>query len=713
MAAWGVEGYHLNILQIVSKLDRSDEAEDIIASTRFLTLNGHKVVVCSEKSERVREIDEVGARHYPVSLKPNIFLIPASIFKLSRVILKENIQIAHARDSVSSFIAFFASRFTERVFITTVYRFHKKSVFERAQFWAKHVILFSEDRARYFVTKGFISQNKICIIPPFVSVGTGRPSPTKETKEKGDGSIFGKSANSNSKNRTVPFFTVGAALPLLSPEAAQNFIRIISILSRAIHKIKVFIIEGTPRATGKDYVERLKLLIKRHSLNNIVTFLSQGHDDTRLLSGLDLFMQVERDEGNLERLLLRAQAEGVPIITTDVNRIKDYKKLASLVLDLYRDKNLRGRMADEGIKFVNEKCNIKKIMKSTVNLYENALSGWNILIIKIGALGDAILAVPSLRAIRRKFPKSKIKLLVGIDNKEIFMNSPFINEIIVCDFRERDKGLKGLLRLARKLRTENFDIVVDLQNNKKSHILSFLSCAPKRYGYDNGKLSFLLNRKIKDTKLPLDPITHQSKVLGLLGIYNIDKRLELWPSKEDEAWADNFLKSHWIKTDTKLVAINIGSSPRWITKLWPPEYFAEVCNKLAKDFGIRVVLVGLEKRTTRIEKFLKHAKCKPIDALARTNIPRLASLVKRSSCLLSSDSAPIHVATGVGTPYVAFFGPTDPERHLAPTENYIVIKKDLKCSPCYHTYCNRGYMCMRSIKPDEVYKAVLKLLKIK
>ncbi len=693
----------MNILQTVSGLDRSDEAEDIIASTRFLTLNGHKVVVCSEKSERVREIDEVGARHYPVPFKPNIFLIPASIFKLSKVILKENIQIVHARDSVSSFIAFFASRFTEKVFITTVYRFHKKSVFERAQFWAKHVMCFSEERARYFVTKGFISQNKICVIPPFVELQT-------HWKEKGDGSIFGNSANS--KNRTVPFFTIGAALPSLSPEAAQNFIRIISILSRAIHKIKVFIIEGTPRH-GKDYVERLKLLIKRHSLNNIVTFLSQGHDDTRLLSGLDLFMQVKRDEGNLERLLLQAQAHGVPIITTDVNRIRDYKKLASLVLDLYRNENLRGRMADEGIKLVNEKCNIKKIMKSTVNLYENALSSRNILIIKIGALGDVILAVPSLRAIRRKFPKSKIKLLVGIDNKEIFMNSPFIDEIIVCDFRERDKGLAGLLGLARKLRTENFDIVVDLQNNKKSHSLSFLSCAPKRYGYDNGKLSFLLNRKIKDAKLPLDPITHQSKVLGLLGIYNIDKRLELWPSKEDEVWADNFLKSHWIKTDTKLVAINIGSSPRWITKLWPPEYFAEVCNKLAKDFGIRAVLVGLEKRTARIEKFLKHAKCKPIDALARTNIPRLASLIKRSSLLLSSDSAPIHVATGVGTPYVAFFGPTDPERHLAPAENYTVIKKDLKCSPCYHTYCNRGYMCMRSIKPDEVYEAVLKLLDIK
>ena len=103
----------MNILEVLSRLEGSDEAEDVIASTRFFTLNGHKVVVCSEKSERIKEIDEVGARHYPAPFKPNIFLIPVSIFRLSQIILKENIQIVHARGALSSFVAFFASRFTE------------------------------------------------------------------------------------------------------------------------------------------------------------------------------------------------------------------------------------------------------------------------------------------------------------------------------------------------------------------------------------------------------------------------------------------------------------------------------------------------------------------------------------------------------------------------------------------------------------------------
>ena len=240
-------------------------------------------------------------------------------------------------------------------------------------------------------------------------------------------------------------------------------------------------------------------------------------------------------------------------------------------------------------------------------------------------MGDVILAGPSVRAIRKKFPEAKIKLLVGIDNK-VFMNAPFVDEVMVCDFKGRDRGFAGLLRVAGKLRVEDFDMVIDFQNNRKSHILSALTCAPKRYGYDNGKLSFLLNRKVKDTKFPMDPIAHQSKVLGLLGIYDVDKRLELWPSKEDEMWVDNFLSSHWIKDNTKLIALNIGSSPRWVTKLWPPEYFAEISNRLAKDFGFRVVLIGLETESLRIKEFLKHTKCKPINALGKTNMPRLAGV---------------------------------------------------------------------------------------
>jgi hypothetical protein len=72
----------------------------------------------------------------------------------------------------------------------------------------------------------------------------------------------------------------------------------------------------------------------------------------------------------------------------------------------------------------------------------------------------------------------------------------------------------------------------------------------------------------------------------------------------------------------------------------------------------------------------------------------------------------MHVAAAVGTPFVALFGPTDPRRHVLPADNCVIFRKDLACSPCYHTYCNKKYACMYSIKPEGVYKAILKLLDI-
>lgn len=694
----------MNILQIISKLDSSDPAQDAISSTRAFTLKGHKVIVVSPKSPLVKEIDEVGARYRAISITSNIFLIPMAIFRLSQIISKENIQIVHARDGISSFVAFFASRLTDTILVTTAYRHSVKSLFDRSQFWAKRVICFSESEARRLTKNNLVPHNKLRVVEPFI-----------------DGDKIACLRLDNPRG----YFVIGAVIPLFSHESVQNFIRTVSILSRTIHKIKVFVADSS-FMHGKDHVEKLKLLIRRHSLSDVVTFLSDP-EDMKLMFGVDLSVQINVDENISARPLLQAQACGIPVVATRADWVKDYlednrtaitcqagnpRDLATTILDLYRDEKRREEIKNAAKDFVKEKFNIKKVTQSTLNLYEDTLSSMNILIIKIGALGDVILATPSIRAVREKFPKSKIKLLIDLDNREVFMNSPFVDEMIVCDFRQRDKALGGLLRVARKLRAEGFDTVIDLQNNKKSHLLSFLSSAPKRYGYDNGKLSFLLNRKIKDANIPMDPVEHQSKVLGLLGIYEIDKSLELWPTKEDEAWARNFLESHWVKGNTKLVAFNIGSSPRWITKLWPVENFVEICNRLGKDFGIRVILIGRDKSEPRIDDFLRDAKSKPIKSLGKTNIPRLASLIKRCDLLLSSDSAPIHVAASVKTPFIALFGPTDPRRHVAPVNKYVIIKKDFPCIPCYRTHCDRGYVCMRSIKPDEVYNKIIEMLKV-
>jgi lipopolysaccharide heptosyltransferase II len=470
----------------------------------------------------------------------------------------------------------------------------------------------------------------------------------------------------------------------------------------------------------------MNLLIKRLCLNGIIEFLDETDDVPSMLSKMDVLVSANTLQEAFGRIIIEAQSSGVPCVATRVGGVVDIiedgvtgflcepsspQDMARKILLLYRDERLRNTMAKNARKSVEEKYALDKMMQSTLGVYEDCMKSFRILIIKISALGDVILSIPSIRAIRAKYPKATIKVLVGLESRDVLKNLPYIDEIIISDFKNRDRHLKGFMRIANILRNEDFDIVVDFQNNKKSHCLSFLSFAPIRYGYDNGKFSFLINRKVKDSGLPLDPVEHQTKVLHLVGTPGkIDKELKLTPSREERLWAKKFLKDNWVNPARPIISLNLESSSRWITKRWPIEYFVELSEKLAKEFLVRVIVTGQNPSDERNKKFQKSANCKPILSIGKTTLGQLMALIETSSLLVTSDSAPMHIASACGTPFIALFGPTDPRRHLPPAEDYKVIKKDMKCAPCYKATCSKGYTCMKAIKPDEVFDAVCELL---
>ena len=101
---------------------------------------------------------------------------------------------------------------------------------------------------------------------------------------------------------------------------------------------------------------------------------------------------------------------------------------------------------------------------------------------------------------------------------------------------------------------------------------------------------------------------------------------------------------------------------------------------------------------------------KLINACAKTSVNQLACLIKRCAVYISPDSASLHIAASQNTPFIALFGPTDYRRHLPPAKDFVLIKKDLTCSPCYKSKC-RNRKCMELIRPEEVLEAIDKLLK--
>ena len=267
-------------------------------------------------------------------------------------------------------------------------------------------------------------------------------------------------------------------------------------------------------------------------------------------------------------------------------------------------------------------------------------------------------------------------------------------------------------QLASKLRSYHFDKIIDFQNNKRSHWLSFLSLPKESYGYGNGKWSCLLSYQVKENRKDLAPVEHQFEVLKLLGISDIPSlSLEMWFNKRDEQHVKELLESEWLGNTQNIVGINISASEKWQTKNWPVEYIAKLCDLLSAK-NIRVIITGMTKDKPLAQYLLSLTKSKPAIFVGKTDLSQLAVLIKRCKVYVTPDSAPMHLAAAVQTPFIAFFGPTSSKRHLPPAQKYVVLERTLNCSPCYKTRCRiLTHACMRDISPQDVAQQIESLMR--
>ena len=333
-----------------------------------------------------------------------------------------------------------------------------------------------------------------------------------------------------------------------------------------------------------------------------------------------------------------------------------------------------------------------------------------ILIIHTAFIGDIVLSTPLLKRVKEMYPEAKITYVTTPVGATILRNNPHITEIIEYDKRGNHSGIKGLLALGRRLRYENFNMVLTPHRYLRSSILSWLTRSPKRIGYDIASGALLFTDKIK-----YDKTKHEvEKLLSFLGDVPKNPRenypIELYPSKKekeavDKIWEDNSLSSE------KVIAIAPGS--KWFTKKWPLEYFNKVIELLVKD-GIKVIVIG-----GKDELFLNVVNHKNIiDLRGKTTLLELAEVLKRVKVVLTNDSSPIHIASAfANTKIIAIFGPTVKEFGFFPwSENSKVLEiNGLTCRPCaIHggDKCPKGHFkCMLEIKPEQVYGEILQELK--
>ncbi len=687
----------MNVLQVLPELKSGGVERGTVDLAKYLKKLGHKAVVVSAGGPLVGELTSAGATHYalPVHRKSPLAIFQ-SVKALTRIVRMEGIDVIHARSRVPALIAYLVSRTTQVPLVTTCHGFYSKHPLSSVMGWGKLVIVASHIIGKRMRDDFGVSHQKIRLIPRGVNLDEFKYDPP-----------------SDGKPRDIVIGMVGRLTPI---KGHGLFLKAMARVVRVFPNIKIQIIGDAPKA---QYKEELMTLTRNLGLSHAVQFLGTRYDIPELLSKFTVLVAPSVGEEAFGRVVIEAGACGVPVVATRmgglVDIIEDGKNgflvptddpriLAEAVQRLLKEPELAKTMAAALREKVEKEYNLPLMFEKTLKVYEEVLSRKRILVIKLSALGDVILSIPSLRSLRRKYPNAWISVLVGRKSRQIIRNCPYADDVIV--YEESGGRLSSALQMARLLAKEDFDVVVDLQNNRVSHFLAFACGAQLRAGHNNGKWAFFLNRRSSGDFRQIPPLEHQFEVLKLIGVEAAEKQLELWTDKKEEDAVKAFLESQWVSPSQTLVGINPGSSLRWPTKQWPVENFAKLCDELARR-NIRVVLTGSAEEAPIAEEIFRLTRNKPVNAIGRTSITELVALVRRCQVFVSSDSAPMHIASGVQVPLVAIFGPTDPKRHLVAPRQYQVFWKELQCSPCYLRSCPIGHVCMKKIGMQEVLDSVL------
>ena len=695
----------MNILQVLPQLNVGGVETGTVDLAKYLVKNGHKCIVVSAGGELIPELEASGVTHYQLPVDHKAFWV---MFKTARqledIIKKENIDIVHVRSRVPAWVGFMAVRKTNATLITTAHGHYSRHIFSYMMGWGKYTIVPSSVIGKHMAEDFGVPLENMRLIPRSVDL------------EK----YFFRSLSAPSKKELI-VAVIGRITPI---KGQLYFLKAMAKIVRSMPYVKAWVVGGV--SPGKhNYMEELEVWVRRLGLSGVVEFLGNRRDIPQLLSKIDVLVMPSIAEEAFGRVIVEAQAIGVPVVATKVGGVveiiddgqdgllvypKDHEGLADAILKILKDPSFAQALAQKARKKVEEKFSLEKMAQETLKVYADALGAPRLLVIKISAIGDAILAIPSFAALKKKWPISKIVCLVGKEAREVFQRCPYIDELLVCDFKEKDKGLRRLVALAKKLMQRRFDAVIDFQNNKKSHFLSYATFAARRYGYNNGKFSFFLNRTVKQVAEPIGPVQHQFRILDMLGISYQGEKLELWPSSEDEKFAKEFFQQYWLGQG-RLIGINIGTSPRWPSKQWLMKNFAKLCDQLAKR-DYRVLLTGSPADALFAKSILDHANTKPMCAVAQTTLMQLACLIQKCDVYVTGDSAPMHLAAAMRTPFVALFGSTDSRWHLPPAERCAVLQKK-ECPPCYKGVCPKGHpICMERISVDEVLGAVEWLLEV-
>jgi heptosyltransferase-2 len=340
-----------------------------------------------------------------------------------------------------------------------------------------------------------------------------------------------------------------------------------------------------------------------------------------------------------------------------------------------------------------------------------------LLIRGVNWIGDAVLTLPAIRAIRRAYPGVHISLLVKPWVADIFKDNPDIDEIIF--YGEEFRGLSGKLSLAKKLKIQKFDSAILLQNAFDAALITWLAGIPERIGYRRDWRSPLLTKAVPvpEDILNQHQVYYYLNLLRSIGIETAHSMPYMYLTDDERGWARQFLKNKLPDENSPLVGINPGAT-YGSAKRWPTERFAELIEKIVNKLDGRIILFGSTSEieianeiSQKLEVQNSKLKTRILIMTGKTNLRQLAGLIAECDVFVTNDSGPMHMASALFVPVVAMFGSTDKNTTGPFGKGHKIVTRELSCAPCMERECPEGHLkCMTEITADEVFIAIKETL---
>lgn len=337
-----------------------------------------------------------------------------------------------------------------------------------------------------------------------------------------------------------------------------------------------------------------------------------------------------------------------------------------------------------------------------------------------------VFTTPAVHALRSHFPDAHLAYIVEPAAAPIVANNAHLSEVIVAPRGRGLRGVLGDLALGRRLRTQGFDVAIDFHGGPRASLLTWLSRAPVRIGYEIAGRSWMYTTRVARPRAlrRRHSVENQWDLLATLGIGAADRAaypVEMTADAATSAAVEARLAAAGVRAGDELVVVHVSAGNPF--RRWPAAHFVELIASLAADNERRrlVVTSGPSEQdaagriVAEARRRVGDGQAGRIPACGEFSLGELRSLVDRAALYIGGDSGPLHVAATTGVPIVGLYGPTLPERSAPWRDARYVAESidagELPCRPCEQRVCAPGdFRCLTSIAAARVVDAARRTL---